>query len=82
MGEKSVENLLRRDRGVEVVAASRACSPDSAFVSSASRPRQILAGDFGSIDAIAAARSSELQHSDGIGPEVAAQRAVVFSAAG
>ena len=39
---------------------------------------QILASDFGSIDAIAAASVDELQRSDGIGPEVAASVALFF----
>ena len=40
---------------------------------------QILAGDFGTIDAIAdAERSEELQRSDGIGPEVAGSVALFF----
>ncbi len=39
---------------------------------------QILASDFGSIDAIAAASVDELQQSDGIGPEVAASVGLFF----
>jgi len=38
----------------------------------------ILAGDFGTIEAIAAAREDELQRSEGIGPEVAASVALFF----
>ncbi|HEY9085723.1 MAG TPA: helix-hairpin-helix domain-containing protein, partial [Candidatus Tyrphobacter sp.] len=39
---------------------------------------QILADDFGSIDAIAAASEEELQRSTGIGPELAASVALFF----
>ena len=38
----------------------------------------ILAGDFGSIDAIAAASEDELKASEGIGPEVAASLRLFF----
>ena len=61
-------------------AASRACSTGSGirFVGTADRadPRR----DFGDVDAIADASEEELQRSEGIGPEVAAERRALLQA--
>ena len=62
-------------------AVWRGCSTGSASASSARRPPRFLAGDFGTIDALAAASEDELQRSEGIGPEVAAQRRALLQAA-
>ena len=70
LGEKSVENLLRaiersKRRGLARLLAGLGIR----FVGE--QTAQILAGDFASLDAVAAASLDELQNSDGIGPEVA-----------
>ncbi|HTX59355.1 MAG TPA: NAD-dependent DNA ligase LigA [Verrucomicrobiae bacterium] len=70
MGERSAAKLLAaiessKARGLARLLAALGIR----FVGE--QTAQILAGDFGSIDAIAAAGEEELQRSDGIGPEVA-----------
>ncbi len=70
MGEKSVAKLL------EAIAASKKRGLARLLGGLGIRfvgeqTAQILAGDFGSLDAITEAGDDELQRSDGIGPEVA-----------
>jgi DNA ligase (NAD+) len=70
LGEKSVENLLRAIEGSKSRGLARLLAGlGIRFVGE--QTAQILAGDFGSLDAIVAATQEELQQSDGIGPEVA-----------
>jgi DNA ligase (NAD+) len=77
MGPKSVENLLRNiDRSKERGLARLLYGLGIRFVGT--QTAQILAGDFGTIDAIAQATEEELQRSDGIGPEVAGSVALFF----
>jgi DNA ligase (NAD+) len=76
-GPKTVENLLRNiGRSKERGLARLLYGLGIRFVGT--QTAQILAGDFGSIDAIAAATEDELQRSDGIGPEVAGSLALFF----
>jgi DNA ligase (NAD+) len=77
LGEKSVANLLRaiagsKDRGLARLLNGLGIR----FVGEATS--QILADDFGSLDAIAAAGEDQLQESEGIGPEVAASVHLFF----
>jgi DNA ligase (NAD+) len=70
LGEKSVENLLRAIEGSKRRGLARLLAGlGIRFVGE--QTAQILAGDFGSLDAVAGASQEELQQSDGIGPEVA-----------
>jgi DNA ligase (NAD+) len=70
MGSKSIENLLRNlDASKKRGLARLLYGLGIRFVGT--QTAQILAGDFGSIDAIAAAGEEALQRSAGIGPEVA-----------
>ena len=76
-GEKTISNLLRnieasKKRGLARVLTGLGIR----FVGT--QTAQILAGDFGSIDAIEAADLPELQESEGIGPEVAASVHLFF----
>ncbi len=76
-GEKSIASLLRnvaasKQRGLARLLYGLGVR----FVGS--QTAQILAGDFGSIDAIASAGEDELQQSEGIGPEVAGSVALFF----
>ncbi len=69
-GEKTIANLLRnieasKQRGLARVLTGLGIR----FVGT--QTAQLLAEDFGSIDAIAQASADELQRSEGIGPEVA-----------
>lgn len=80
MGKKSIENLLRnigssKRRGLARLLYGLGIR----FVGT--QTAQILADDFGSIDAIAAAGEAELQRSEGIGPEVARSVALFFKQA-
>ena len=59
-------------------AASRGCSTGLGIRFVGTQTAQILAGDFGTIDAIADADEEELQRSEGIGPEVAGSVALFF----
>jgi DNA ligase (NAD+) len=77
MGPKSVENLLRnveasKERGLARLLYALGIR----FVGT--QTAQILAGDYGSIEAIASASEEDLQRSEGIGPEVAHSVAVFF----
>jgi DNA ligase (NAD+) len=68
-GEKTISNLLRNIEGSKSRGLARVLTGlGIRFVGT--QTAQILAGDFGSIDAIAQASLDELQHSEGIGPEV------------
>jgi len=70
LGAKSVDNLLRAIDGSKRRGLARLLAGlGIRFVGE--QTAQLLAGDFGSLDAIAAASPEELQQSDGIGPEVA-----------
>jgi DNA ligase (NAD+) len=76
-GPKSVENLLHniehsKQRGLARLLYGLGIR----FVGT--QTAQILAGDYGSIDAIADASEAELQRSEGIGPEVARSVALFF----
>ncbi len=76
-GVKSIENLLRnieqsKGRGLARLLYGLGIR----FVGS--QTAQILADDFGTIEAIAAASADELQGSEGIGPEVAGSVTLFF----
>jgi DNA ligase (NAD+) len=77
MGPKSVENLLRNiERSKVRGLAALLYGLGIRFVGT--QTAQILAGDFGTIEAIAQAAEEELQRSEGIGPEVAGSVALFF----
>jgi DNA ligase (NAD+) len=77
MAKKSVDNLLRAIEGSKGRGLARLLAGlGIRFVGA--QTSQILAGDFGSIDAIAQATEEELQRSEGIGPEVAGSVALFF----
>ena len=77
MGPKSIENLLRNIEGSKARGLARVLyGLGIRFVGT--QTAQILAGDFGAIDAIAGADEEELQRSEGIGPEVAGSVALFF----
>jgi DNA ligase (NAD+) len=76
-GEKTIANLLRniavsKQRGLAWLLYGLGIR----FVGT--QTAQILASDFGTIDAIAQASEDELQRSEGIGPEVARSVALFF----
>lgn len=76
-GEKTIANLLRniersKSRGLARVLTGLGIR----FVGT--QTAQILAGDFGTIDAIAEASVDDLQRSEGIGPEVASSVHLFF----
>jgi DNA ligase (NAD+) len=76
-GPKSIENLLcnlaaSKKRGLARLLYGLGIR----FVGT--QTAQILAGDFGTIDAIAQASTAELQRSEGIGPEVAGSVELFF----
>lgn len=76
-GEKTVANLLRNIDASKARGLARLLTGlGIRFVGT--QTAQILAGDFGSIDAIAAASTEELQQSEGIGPEVASSVHLFF----
>ncbi|HEX5274797.1 MAG TPA: NAD-dependent DNA ligase LigA [Candidatus Rubrimentiphilum sp.] len=77
-GEKTIANLLRnietsKSRGLARVLTGLGIR----FVGT--QTAQILAGDFGTIDALAAASAGELQRCEGIGPEVASSVSLFFA---
>jgi DNA ligase (NAD+) len=77
-GDKTIANLLRnieasKSRGLARVLTGLGIR----FVGS--QTAQILAGDFGTVDAIAGASADELQLSEGIGPEVAGSVSLFFA---
>jgi DNA ligase (NAD+) len=68
-GEKTIANLLRNIEASKTRGLARLLTGlGIRFVGT--QTAQILAGDFGSIDAIAQASEEELQKCEGIGPEV------------
>jgi len=76
-GSKTVENLLRnlaasKKRGLARLLYGLGIR----FVGT--QTAQILAGDFGTVDAIARAPTADLQRSEGIGPEVAGSVELFF----
>lgn len=76
-GPKSVENLLRNAENSKGRGLARLLyGLGIRFVGT--QTAQILAGDFGTVDAIAQATEEELQRSEGIGPEVAGSVALFF----
>ncbi|MBV9700428.1 MAG: NAD-dependent DNA ligase LigA [Candidatus Eremiobacteraeota bacterium] len=76
-GEKSVESLLRNiERSKQRGLARLLYALGIRFVGS--QTAQILASDFGTIDAIADASEEDLRHSEGIGPEVARSVTLFF----
>ncbi len=77
MGPKSIENLLRNIEASKHRGLARLLyALGIRFVGT--QTAQILAGDFGSMDAIASASEEQLQRSEGIGPEVARSVALFF----
>ena len=76
-GPKSVENLLRNvERSKQGGLVRLLYGLGIRFVGT--QTAQILARDFGTIDALAEASDNELQRSEGIGPEVAGSVALFF----
>jgi DNA ligase (NAD+) len=76
-GSKSIESLLRKVSASKKRGLARLLyGLGIRFVGT--QTAQILAGDFGTIDAIAQAPTGELQRSEGIGPEVAASVELFF----
>ncbi|HEY9180219.1 MAG TPA: helix-hairpin-helix domain-containing protein, partial [Candidatus Baltobacteraceae bacterium] len=76
-GEKTISNLLRNIEASKSRGLARLLTGlGIRFVGT--QTAQILAGDFGSIDAIAQASVAELQQSEGIGPEVASSVELFF----
>jgi len=76
-GEKSIANLLASIEGSKRRGLARVLAGlNIRFVGE--QTSQILAGDFGDIDALEAADAKMLQRSDGIGPEVAASVRLFF----
>lgn len=76
-GEKTISNLLRNIEASKSRGLARLLTGlGIRFVGT--QTAQILADDFGSIDAIAAASVDELQASEGIGPEVASSVQLFF----
>lgn len=77
MGPKSIENVLRNVEASKQRGLARLLyALGIRFVGT--QTAQILAGDFGTVEAIASASEEELQRSEGIGPEVARSVAVFF----
>jgi DNA ligase (NAD+) len=77
MGEKTITNLLAAIEGSKRRGLTRVLTGlGIRFVGE--QTAAIIAGDFGSIDAIAAADEATLQRSEGIGPEVAASVRLFF----
>ncbi|MGA7569223.1 MAG: NAD-dependent DNA ligase LigA, partial [Candidatus Aquilonibacter sp.] len=77
MGDKSVAKLLEAIEGSKTRGLARVLTGlGIRFVGE--QTAAILAGDFGSIDAIAAASEEDLRQSEGIGPEVATSVRLFF----
>jgi DNA ligase (NAD+) len=76
-GKKSIENLMRNIERSKVRGLARLLyGLGIRFVGT--QTAAILAGDFGTIEAIADASEADLQRSEGIGPEVAGSVALFF----
>ena len=79
-GEKSIANLLSAIEGSKQRGLARLLTGlGIRFVGE--QTAQILAGDFGGVDAIEAADAETLQRSEGIGPEVATSVTLFFAQA-
>lgn len=77
-GEKTIANLLRNIEASKKRGLARLLTGlGIRFVGT--QTAQILADDFGSIDAIEASNEEELQRSEGIGPEVAKSVQLFFA---
>ena len=77
MGDKTIANVLNNIEGSKTRGLARLLAGlGIRFVGS--QTAQILAGDFGSMDAIAQAGTDELKQSEGIGPEVASSVHLFF----
>ena len=77
MGPKTIENVLRNAEASKQRGLARLLfALGIRFVGT--QTAQILAGDYGNIEAIASASEEELQRSEGIGPEVAHNVALFF----
>ena len=77
MGEKTIANVLRNIERSKARGLARLLTGlGIRFVGT--QTAQILAGDFGNIDAIAQASTDDLKQSEGIGPEVAASVHLFF----
>ncbi len=77
-GEKTIANLLRNIETSKSHGLARVLTGlGIRFVGT--QTAQILASDFGTIDAIAAAGAEELQQCEGIGPEVASSVSLFFA---
>jgi DNA ligase (NAD+) len=80
MAEKSASNVLAAIEGSKSRGLARLLSGlGIRFVGS--QNAAILAGDFGSMDALAAATEEQLLASEGIGPEIATSVALFFAQA-
>lgn len=78
MGEKSVANVLRNIESSKTRGLARVLTGlGIRFVGS--QTAQVLAADFGSIDALASASEDELRRTEGIGPEVAGSVTLFFA---
>jgi DNA ligase (NAD+) len=76
-GEKTIYNLLRNIEASKARGLARLLTGlGIRFVGT--QTAQILADDFGSIDAVEAASTEDLQRSEGIGPEVASSVHLFF----
>jgi DNA ligase (NAD+) len=76
-GEKTISNLLRNIEASKSRGLARLLTGlGIRFVGT--QTAQILAGDFGSIDAVEEATTEQLQQSEGIGPEVASSVHLFF----
>ncbi|HKU68835.1 MAG TPA: NAD-dependent DNA ligase LigA [Candidatus Baltobacteraceae bacterium] len=77
-GEKTISNLLRNIEASKSRGLTRLLTGlGIRFVGT--QTAQILADDFGSVDALEAASADELQQSEGIGPEVASSVHLFFA---
>jgi DNA ligase (NAD+) len=78
MGEKSVRNVLDAIEGSKTRGLARVLAAlGIRFVGLTNAV--ILAGDFGSIDALIAATREQLEETDGIGPQIAESVAFFFA---
>jgi DNA ligase (NAD+) len=80
MGERSVQNLLRAIAGSKTRGLARVLAAlGIRYVGG--QNAALLAGDFGTIDAIAAATREELEATEGVGPQIAESVAFFFDQA-
>jgi DNA ligase (NAD+) len=78
MGEKTIENLLAAIEGSKRRGLARVLNGLGIRMVGAQNA-QILAGDYGSIDALMAASETELVQSEGIGEQIARSVALFFA---